>query len=731
MTHQTTHPPSGPESDVSQFYIPAITSLQERRLRALKHGDTFGLFNHYGDIVPFRGAPDGAYHRDTRHLSRLELRLNDQRPLLLGSTVRDDNAVLAVDLTNSDLYEGGDLVLPRDMLHLRRLRYLWRASCHERLAISNYHNSACPASLTLVFDSDFADLFEARGQVRKRRGHASRAVLSDRAVALRYVGLDELVRATTLRFSPAPTRLDAFSARYDLSVVPDNQAVIFIEVEFSQGVEPTADTSNTYLGCMFAARRALRRASARAAGVTTSNSKFNQLISRSISDLQMLITDTDHGPYPYAGIPWFSTPFGRDGLLTALFTLWLDPTIAKGVLRYLAATQATTIDVDRDAEPGKILHETRGGEMARLCEVPFGVYYGSVDATPLFVVLAGAYVQRTGDMETLRAIWSNVEAALAWIDSYGDADGDGLVEYNRHSEKGLVNQGWKDSHDSVFHADGRLAAGPIALCEVQAYVFLAKRHAAALARLLDLPDRAIRLESEAATLREQFETLFWCDDISTYALALDGVKKPCRVRSSNAGHALFAGIASPERAQRVCAGLLDGNFFAGWGIRTLAASQARYNPMSYHNGSIWPHDNAIIALGFNRYGFKDGILRIISGMFSASNYIDLGRLPELLCGFARQPRTGPTLYPVACAPQAWATATPFALIQAALGLDFDYWRREIRLTRPRLPDFLDQLRLQGVRLGDKAADLRIDRHESLVSVHVPRRAESLDIIVVQ
>jgi glycogen debranching enzyme len=700
-------------------------------LRALKHGDTFALFNHYGDIVPFQSAPDGVYYCDTRHLSHFELRLNDQRPLLLGSTIRDDNAILAVDLTNPDLFANGDLLLPRDMLHLRRLRYLWRSSCHERLAIRSYHTSACSTTLTLVFESDFADLFEVRGQIRKRRGDTSRALLSERAVVLRYMGLDGLLRATTVRFSPPPTRLDAFSACYELSVVPHIQAVIFIEVEFTHGVEPTANTANTYLGCMFAARRALRRAAARAARVTTSNSKFNQLISRSMSDLHMLITDTDHGPYPYAGIPWFSTAFGRDGLLTALFTLWLDPTIAKGVLRYLAATQATTIDVDRDAEPGKILHETRGGEMARLREVPFGVYYGSVDATPLFVVLAGAYVQRTGDLETLRAIWPHVEAALAWIDSYGDADGDGLVEYNRHSEKGLVNQGWKDSHDSVFHADGRLAVGPIALCEVQAYVFMAKRHAAALARLLDLPNRAVRLESEAATLREQFERLFWCDDIATYALALDGEKKACRVRSSNAGHALFAGIASPERAQQVCAGLLDGDFFAGWGIRTLAASQARYNPMSYHNGSIWPHDNAIIALGFDRYGFKHGVLRIISGMFGASNYIDLGRLPELLCGFARQPRTGPTLYPVACAPQAWATATPFALIQAALGLDFDYWRREIRLTRPCLPDFLDQLRLQDVRLGDQAADLRIDRHESLVSVHVPRRAESLDIIVVQ
>jgi glycogen debranching enzyme len=534
----------------------------------------------------------------------------------------------------------------------------------------------------------------------------------------------------SVRFTPAPGRLDESVALYELTLAPDAHAEIFIEFACGLGTEPTAETQGTYVARMREARRALSESTGRATRITGSNGQFNQLLSRSMSDLYMLVTDTEHGPYPYAGVPWFSTAFGRDGLLTALFTLWIDPEIARGVLKHLAATQSTISDPLRDADPGKILHETRAGEMARLGEVPFGLYYGSVDSTPLFVVLAGAYVERTGDLDTLRAIWPNIEAALGWIDRHGDMDGDGFVEYNRYSESGLVNQGWKDSHDSVFHADGRLAVGPIALCEVQAYVFLGRRGAARMARLLDLPDRAMVLDQQADSLQKQFEAAFWCEELSTYALALDGQKQPCRVRSSNAGHALFAGIAAPERAQRVAAGLLDQEFFAGWGIRTLAASQPRYNPMSYHNGSIWPHDNALIALGFDRYGLKDAVLRVLTGMFEASGYVDLRRLPELFCGFAREPRTGPTFYPVACAPQAWATATPFALLQAALGLTVEYRSGEIRFKRPALPEFLDELQLRGVRLGERVTDIQIARHGHEVAINVLLGSDRVRVVAI-
>jgi glycogen debranching enzyme len=728
---QPPHLPGTAEVEhTSQFYIPAVTSLPERRLRALKHGDSFALFNHYGDIVPFRGAPDGLYHCDTRHLSHLELRVNGHQPLLLSSTVHDDNAVFAADLTNPDLFQDGELLLPRETLHVQRLKFMWQGACHERVTVHNYGGQPRSTVLTLRFRSDFVDLFEVRGQVRKRRGETTYLLLSDRAAALRYAGLDGLIRLTTVRFTPAPTHLETSLARYDLVLAPEARAEIFIELACSVGAEPTTESRGSYLKCMRAARRALSDATARATRIAGSNGQFTQLLSRSMSDLRMLVTDTEHGAYPYAGIPWFSTAFGRDGLVTALFTLWIDPTIAQGVLKYLAATQATASDPLRDADPGKILHETRAGEMARLGEVPFALYYGSVDSTPLFIVLAGAYVERTGDLDTLRAIWPNIEAALGWIDRYGDSDGDGFVEYNRYSESGLVNQGWKDSHDSIFHADGRLASGPIALCEVQAYVFLAKRRAARMARLLDLPAQAMALDRQADLLQERFEAAFWCDELSTYAIALDGRKEPCRVRSSNAGHALFAGIAAPERARRVAAGLLDQDFFAGWGIRTVAAAQPRYNPMSYHNGSIWPHDNALIALGFDRYGLKDAVLQVMTAMFDASDYLDLRRLPELFCGFAREPRTGPTFYPVACAPQAWATTTPFALLQAALGLTIEHRSSEIRFKRPALPEFLDEVRLGGLRLGDRVADVQITRHGDEVAINVPVGSDRIRVIAI-
>jgi glycogen debranching enzyme len=368
--------------------------------------------------------------------------------------------------------------------------------------------------------------------------------------------------------------------------------------------------------------------------------------------------------------------------------------------------------------------------MAALREVPFKLYYGSVDATPLFVMLAGLYTEHTGDIETLRELWPNIEAALRWIDGPGDPDRDGFVEYHRADENGLVNQGWKDSHDGIFHADGSIALGPIALCEVQGYVYAAKRSAARGARRLGKLSLGDALDAQATKLAERFETAFWCEDIGTYALALDGQKRQCRVRTSNAGQVLFSGIAGPEHAESVMRDLMRPSFFSGWGIRTVAREERRYNPMSYHNGSVWPHDNALIAAGFARYGYKSAIDRVFKGLFDAATYMDLRRLPELYCGFQRGRQRGPTLYPVACSPQAWAAGTPLMLLQSSLGLEFDPDRNEILLREPRLPAFLEEVTLCNLRLGKSAVDLMLRRHDSHVSVQVLRNEGQIRIAAV-
>ncbi len=710
----------------SPFYIP-MTGPAARPRRALKHDDTFVVLDSHGDIGASAGGPDGLFNADTRYLARLELVLDGVQPLLLGSNLRDDNSALTVDLTNPDVYRNERIVLQKDMLHIVRTIFLWRGTAYQRIGLQNHGEGIASFDLTLLFDNDFADLFEVRGERRLRRGIGSSKVLGPADVALEYSGLDGKPRSTALQFDPRPTRLAVNAATFHLDLAPQQASSLFVSVACNK---PAALKPAPFFRGLLAHRREMRQSTSGATSIETSNNIFNEVLCQSMADLNMLMTETPQGRYPYAGIPWYSTTFGRDGLITALQMLWIDPRVARGVLKRLAFYQAKSIDPLADAEPGKILHEMRGGEMAALREVPFAQYYGSVDATPLFVLLAGLYVERTGDDETLAELWPAIEAALRWIDGAGDPDQDGFVEYQRASEQGLANQGWKDSYDAIFHADGRLAEGYIALSEVQAYVFAGKHLAARCALRLGLVDRARQLEADAQRLAERFEEAFWCDDLGTYALALDGAKQPCKVRTSNAGQLLFTGIARHDRARMVAADLMRPHFFTGWGIRTVARGEARYNPMSYHNGSIWPHDNALIALGLARYGLKQSVEHVFKGLFDAASYMDLRRLPELFCGFQRERRRGPTLYPVACAPQAWASATPFTLLEAALGLEFDVQRGEIRLRNPRLPAFLNEVILRELQLGPSSVDLRVHRHGDDVSLEVLRTRGQIQVSIV-
>jgi len=698
----------------AELHGSATTALQGGQLRTLKKDDTFAIFNHSGDAIAAPGSPEGLYDHDTRYLSRFTLAIESARPKLLSSTISDDNATLTCDLTNPDLFDPNDrLLLSQGLLHFRRARLLTRSGLLERLAVTNFSDRSLHFRIEIAFGADYADLFEVRGAKRAHRGHDHAPKLAADRVTLGYTGLDRKTRQTTLGFYPAPRRLTGNAATFELDLASHATGVVFIEIACGPelGKHPLPDA---FFFALRDGKRASRRMVAHAAAIETSNDVFNEALHRSISDLYMLVTNLSSGPYPYAGIPWFSTVFGRDALITAWQMLWFDPSIARGVLRHLADNQATKEDAAADAEPGKILHEARGGEMAALGEVPFRCYYGSIDSTPLFLLLAGAYLQRTADLDFVRSLQPHLDAACAWIDDYGDRDGDGFVEYGRRSDDGLANQGWKDSHDSIFHADGTMARGTIALAEVQAYVYGARRAMADIYDQLGAPERAAEQAAKGDELQKRFDEKFFDRELGTYVLALDGDKKPCRVRSSNAGHVLFTGLAYRERAASVVRTLMNRTSFSGWGIRTIATTEARYNPMSYHNGSVWPHDNALIAAGFARYGFRNEAARVFEGLFQASTYFDLYRLPELFCGFARQRERSPTFYPVACVPQAWAAAAPLSLLQSCLGLAFDPADAQVLFDKPVLPSFVDHVTLGRLSVGSRSVEATIGRREGRI-----------------
>jgi glycogen debranching enzyme len=712
-----------------QWYILATDSPSDERRRVLKHNDTFAVFDLFGDAHALGVREAGIYQGDTCFLSKEELRIDGSRPLFLNSTVKDDSGLFIIELMNPDIHPEGSNHILKGTLHIFRAKLLWDGVCYEHVRVVNFGQEAVDITLTMEFGADYSDIFEVRGFHRARRGDYLPPQVSDRQLMFGYRGLDRTVRSTRILFDPVPQRVTPERVDFKLSLQPQGESHVYATIACERDDRP-APTILDYFTAFRRTEDVNRQKECSRCKVGTTNPLFNSWLDRSSSDLDMLNTRLPEGEYPFAGLPWYATTFGRDGIITAWECLWLDPGMARGVLGFLAANQATDYDPSRDAEPGKILHEARNGELAELDEVPFRRYYGTVDATPLFIGLAGAYYERTGDLDFIRTIWSNIKRALHWIDHDGDRDGDGFVEYARHTEKGLAQQGWKDSHDSVFHADGTLAEAPIALCEVQGYVYDAKLQAARLADLLGEPDLARDLRVEAHLLKKKFNTAFWCEEIGCYALALDGRKQQCKVASSNAGHALWSGIADPVLAARTAKRLLADDFFCGWGIRTIGSCEARYNPMAYHNGSVWPHDNALIADGMARYGFTGMAMKIFTGLMEAVLHMDQHRMPELFCGFAQRPDEGPTLYPVACSPQAWSAATVFYLLQACLGLTFDPDKPEMRFRNPQLPIFLDTVKIHDLTIGDATIDLQLQRYPNNVGVNVVRKEGKAEVVVV-
>jgi len=691
-----------------------------QRLYALKDRDTFIVADSHGDIA---GAADGLFHDDTRILSRWEVVLGDKSPTLLSGAVSQDNVYFTSHGLNRAIPAPAGPASPPGVVHIERKRFLWADRLYERVRLTNYNADVFVLPVVFRFAADFRDMFEVRGARRHARGRISPPEVGERCVRFGYEGLDQVARASVVAFSEPPTSLTAGQAEFRVSLKTDECREIYVEVG---ATEADAPARTRYRAAAARARYAMRERRRRGARITTNGRLFNAWIDKSRADLALLTTPMTSGPYPYAGIPWFSTCFGRDGIITAWQILWFEPALAKGVLSYLAEWQAKETSAFRDSEPGKIMHETRRGEMSALGEVPFGRYYGGVDTTPLFVALAGAYAERTGDYAQLDKWWPALERAAGWIAAKADEHSLGLISYARAMDGGLTNQGWKDSGDSIFHADGRFPEGPVALVEVQGYAYAAYRTMAAMTARRGDAEQAERWSARAAKLRAVVEDRFWMAEHGFYGIALDGQNKLCRVAGSNPGHLLFTGLPRADRAEKVAGHLFSGGFFSGWGLRTLAGDQPRFNPMSYHNGSVWPHDTALAALGLSYYGERAGVVKLTAALFEAATQFDM-RLPELFCGFPRAAGEPPVAYPVACLPQAWAAGAVFMLLQACLGLSVSGESAEVEIRNPILPIGIDRLNVEGLQIGDGAIDLTFERQGSRVAVHSNSRGPRLRV----
>jgi glycogen debranching enzyme len=704
----------------------AATDIRE--VQVIKDDRTFFLSDRYGDVPERNTAALGLYHMDTRFLSGLELTVNDVKPLLLhSSTERNYSQIveLAYPFVEVD-QEGYDR---KENVSIQRTRVL-SGPLFERLRIRNFGTRPRRLRIRLEFAADFLDIFEVRGLVRRRRGQAQRPTVDRNAVVLGYRGLDGEVRTTTLRFSPAPDSLEDHRAVFEVDSEPGR------DVEIALEVVPEAGGATPERRSMGDAEDRLSREYTswrkRCTRFKTSNIQLSNFLDRAILDLRMLISRDEEGDeYLDAGVPWYSALFGRDALITAYQALGVNSELAWGTLRGLAARQGKQEEDWREEEPGKILHEVRVGELARAGEIPQTPYFGTVDATPLWLsVLHGAY-RWTGDLDAVRELWPNVLAALEWIDRYGDRDGDGYVEYRRRSPRGLDNQGWKDSRGAMVWPDGTEVEPPIALVEAQGYVYQAKRNVARVARDLGEDDLADRLDKEAQELKERFNRDFWMEKEGFFGLCLDGNKRLVPTITSNPGHCLWSRIVDEDKAPRVVRRLVSSALSSGWGIRTLAQKQAAYDPIGYHTGSVWPHDNALIAHGMKRYGFDREARQVLDQLALAGAFFPYARFPEVFCGFSAEDVPVPVQYPVACRPQAWASGSTLLMVRSYGGLSADAPNGRLYIERPRLPAWLGRVEIQNMRVGAARLDLVFTNNEGVTATEVPRKDGDIEVLIRQ
>ena len=698
-TQLTTGPLVQPETLVLHEEENSANSAQPQIV--LKQGDAFLITDIAGDL-PTAHKEIGLFWHGTRFLRTCNLTLAGSPLITLSHHISDLSEQCQIDATNASFIFDNEVSVPQGSIHVSRVLALHPNSLVQTITLTNFHTAEVPVTLGLTFDADFCDMFDVRGFTRAQRGIRKVPVLDTTTTVLGYYGADHVERETTITCVPPADSMVLERVFWQRTLVKAQPVKLQISIAFH-----TSDTKQ---------RMPQIQSSLVLPTLRTNDALFNRFLARSINDLAMLCTLTPHGYFPYAGIPWFSCPFGRDGLIACLEFLPWFPDVVRGALTFLAAHQGTKVEPFTDEEPGKMLHEFRTGELANLREIPYIPYYGSIDVTPLFLITLEKYIRWTNDIYLLRQLWPNAVAAAKWLTDFGDRDGDSFIEYHKASDKGLVNQGWKDAWDSISHADGRLAAGPIALCEVQGYAFAAYRAMSYLAGRLGKQQDAKRWEQQAVILQEQFLRRFWWEEQQTFYLALDGAKEPCGVVSSNAGQCLWTGIVPDSYAQKVIARLMHDDMYSGWGIRTLSTQAARYNPMSYHNGSVWPHDTAMVGAGFAQYAGKAETATLLHSMYNASQHHDGLRLPELYCGFAQHDGSGPVRYPRACSPQAWAAGAPFLLLNALLGLQPQAEQQRLLLVKPTLPNWLYTMEIQGMKVRGENVHLHLVRDGDTTNV---------------
>lgn len=690
--------------------------------RVIKENDLFLLTDSNGNIVENHPYGLGLYTKDTRFLSNLHLKINGEDPILLASDAAE-NYMAKILLTNPHMEKDGELILWRESVQIERTRFIYDDVLYESINVKNYFPKAVQFNLSLHFDVDFADMFIVRGFQNGETGKRTGQTVSTKTLKFHYEGSDSLKRSTVITWDKNEKIADELGSvffGFKLAHLQEETVTFMIQPKIGAGQLKEPLRLHEALAKLKHSYKCWENTTTK---VKTDYEPLQRLIDRGIADLRVLLTDLGYGKFPVAGLPWFGVPFGRDSLIAALQMLPFNSEVAKGTLLTMASRQGTKVDQWRDEQPGKVMHEIRYGELANTNQIPFTPYYGTIDATPLFLILLTEYVRWTGDLQIVTTMNKSIEDALNWIDQYGDRDGDLFVEYHQESSKGMANQGWKDSGDSIVHRDGEYAKTPIALSEVQGYVYQAKMGIAEIFEHIGDQVKSTTLREQANKLKEKFEKEFWMDDVNYYAIALDENKKQVGTITSNPGHLLFSEMLPAERVHSVIDMLVSSKMFSGYGIRTMGSEEAGYNPMSYHDGSIWPHDNSLIILGMSKLKKSEEANMVMEGLIDASAHFEYDRLPELFCGYEKA--IGKAVkYPVACSPQAWAAGTPLVFIQSILGLFPNSLKKEIVLS-PKLLSKMNKLEVSNLSIGDGQLSLSV----TLEGLEVIENTTSYEIVI--